>query len=298
MSVHRGEVLVLFNNAKQLWDDHINVEHLREMALHIWGEDSRAMMANFEPTDAILMKYQNNIANCERAIRGNRVLDLGCNNGLYSYAAMRHGASHVVGVEPRGMFVDGLNAFSRKHNFPMEFCREYDSALPELLKEHKIDTVLMMGMDTFMPWEERMYDLRRSDVKWIVLQMHSLPKSWMGIDKEISEKARARFGTPVGFSLHYESHNVDTRAVINPLHRDEADPQTGFQHISPNGEIDLKKSSSFRTLRSKDYISKFIEYAGFTVEKALEQNTPVNDPTSMAATHGLYEWFLLQNKKG
>ena len=149
MSVHRGEVLVLFNNAKQLWDDHINVEHLREMALHIWGEDSRAMMANFEPTDAILMKYQNNIANCERAIRGNRVLDLGCNNGLYSYAAMRHGASHVVGVEPRGMFVDGLNAFSRKHNFPMEFCREYDSALPELLKEHKIDTVLMMGMDTW-----------------------------------------------------------------------------------------------------------------------------------------------------
>ena len=288
----------MYNNNKQLWDDHINAEHLRDMALHIWGEDSQAMMANFTPTDAMLMKYQNNIASREHAIRGNRILDLGCNHGLYSYAAMRHGAGHVVGVEPRGMFVDGLNAFSRKHNFPMEFCKAYDSELSTLVKEHKIDTVIMMSMDTYIPWEERMYDLRRSDIKWLILQVTSLPESWIKMDKDITEKVQARFGRPVGFSVHYESHNVDTRAVINPLHRNEADPQTGFQHIGPNGELDLKKSHFFRTLRSRDYISKFIEHTGFTVESTLVQNTPTPDPTSVAATHGIYQWFLLQNKKG
>jgi 2-polyprenyl-3-methyl-5-hydroxy-6-metoxy-1,4-benzoquinol methylase len=134
------------------------------MALHVWGEDSQAMMSGFEPTDALLMKYENNIVNCQRAIRGSRVLDMGCNHGLYSYMAMRHGASRVVGVEPRGMFVDGLNKFAGQNDLAMEFHRGYDTDLPRLVRQHSIDTVMLMGVDDIINWESMMYDIRKSDV--------------------------------------------------------------------------------------------------------------------------------------
>lgn len=284
------------HNIRTIFDNHIDTDHLRDMALHIWGEDSQAMMKTFEPSEPMLIKYDNSIVKNEKAIRGQRVLDLGCNHGLFSYMAMRHGASHVVGVEPRGMFVDGLNAFSDKHNFAMKFYKAYDTDLSSLVKEHDIDTVIMMSMDTYIPWEERMYDLRRSDVKWIILQLTSLPKEWMQMNQEIADNIKARFGMPVGFTLHYESHNVDTRAVINPLHRNKADPATGFQHIGPDGELDLTKSHFFRSLRSRDYISKFIEHTGLNVEHSHVQDSPTEDPTSVAMSHGVYQWYLLSNK--
>lgn len=285
------------HNIRTTYDNHIDTDHLCDMALHIWGEDSKEMMKTFEPSDAMLTKYDNSIVKNEKAIRGQRVLDLGCNHGLYSYMAMRHGASHVVGVEPRGMFVDGLNAFSDKNNFPMKFYKAYDTDLANLVQEHNIDTVIMMSMDTYIPWEERMYDLRRSDVKWIILQLTSLPKTWMQMNKEISDNVKAKFGLPVGFTLHYESHNVDTRAVINPLHRDKADPTTGFQHIGPDGEVDLTNSHFIRSLRSRDYISKFIDHAGFTVDSTHTQDGPIPDQTSVAMAHGVYQWYLLHNDK-
>ena len=34
--------------------------------------------------------------------------------------AHRHGAEYVVGLEPRGMFVKGLNAFAEEHQLPMK----------------------------------------------------------------------------------------------------------------------------------------------------------------------------------
>jgi len=285
------------HNIRTTFDNHIDTDHLREMALHIWGEDSQAMMKTFEPSEAMLTKYDNSIVKNEKAIRGQRVLDIGCNHGLFSYMASRHGAKHVMGVEPRGMFVDGLNAFSKKHDLSMEFCKAYDTDLARLVDQHNIDTVIMMSMDTYIPWEERMYDLRKSDVKWIILQLTSLPEAWMEMNNDMTDNIEARFGKPVGFTLHYESHNVDTRAVINPLHRDKADPTTGFQHISPDGGVDLTKSHFFRSLRSRNYINKFIEHAGFTVESSYTQDDPISDPTSVAMAHGVYQWYLLRNEK-
>jgi len=293
-------VLVLYSD-RELWDSHIDTQHLRDMALHIWGNDSGSLMKNFEPNDSLLMKYRNSIADHEEAIRGKRVLDLGCNHGLYSYAAMRHGASHVVGVEPRGMFVDGLNSFTREHKLPMEFHKAYDTELHSLVREHRIETVIMMGMDTFIPWEDRMLDIRRSDVEWVILQMTSLPDSAVQVNNSMIGDQ-----IPFGFTLHVETHNVNTRAPINPLHKDKADPHTGFQHLDPDsrpivgadGGLDLRPSVCVKSLRSRKYIRKFLEHTGFVVEKTKAQSGPTPDPVSTAASHGLYQWFMLRNKKG
>ncbi len=158
------------------------------------------MMEDFKPSDSLLMKYENSIANCEKALRGKRVLDMGCNNGIYSYMAMRHGASHVVGIEPRGMFVSGLNAFAEQHDLPMEFHRGYDTDMARLIREHDIDTVIMMSVDGITNWENMMYDVRKSDAEWLIMQATSIPDTWIDFNKTSlitpSPEMACRWGSP------------------------------------------------------------------------------------------------------
>ena len=275
----------------------MDAEHLRSMAMHIWGEDSRAMMEVFRPTESMLMKYYHNILLCEKALRGKRVLDLGCNHGIYSYAALRHGASHVVGVEPRGMFVKGLNAFAEQHDLEMEFHRAYDTDMPRLLREHDIDTVMLMGVDSITNWENMMHELRRSDVQWVIMQATALPDTWIEFNKEVLDYAKSGDGMPCGFTLHFHDHNSGTRSGMNPLNKDQADPDTGFQHIAPDGRLDLSGSRYFQSMRSRSYIRNFIDHAGFAVEHSRVQEEPLPCATSRASAHGLYQWYLLNNEK-
>lgn len=267
------------------------------MALHIWGEDSQAMMREFKPSDGLLMQYQNSILDCGKAIEGKRVLDMGCNNGLYSYLATRHGASHVLGVEPRGMFVDGLNRFAQQHQLPMEFRKGYDTDLPRLVREHDIDTVLMLGMDELINWEYTMQEIRKSSVEWLVMRVTSIPDNWIDFNSDVINFAKHGAGMPVGFTLHYEGHNSNTRGGINPVHQDRADPDTGYQHVDPEGKLDQQSSRVFFNRRSQQYTSKVIDMCGYTVENSKTQDQPIFDSPALPASFGLYQWYLLHNQK-
>ena len=75
-------------NTLDTWNRHVDATHLRSMAEHVWGPDATAMVENHEPQDALLMKYQHNIVDMEQAIKGKRILDIGCNHGLWSYICL------------------------------------------------------------------------------------------------------------------------------------------------------------------------------------------------------------------
>jgi len=272
-------------------------EHLRQMAQHVWGDDVQAMMCDHEPSEGLLMTYQHAIVDCEAALRGRRVLDMGCNHGLYSYMAMRHGAGHVVGVEPRGLFVNGLNTFADQNDLPMEFHRGYDTDTARLVREHSIDTVMLMSVDDITGWESMMYDIRKSDVQWLIMQVTTLPDPWLGFNEDIFDYAKTGAGMPVGFTLHYEAYNSNTRSGMNPMHRDMADPDTGYQHIGPDGKLDIKSSHVFRSVKSRQYMRKFIDHTGFTVVSSKVQETPTTSTTNRSAAYGLLQWYLLRNEK-
>ncbi len=70
---------------------------------------------------------------------------------------------------------------------------------------------------------------------------------------------------PIGFTLHYKSHNADMRSSINPIHLDRADPDTGYQHVDSDGKVDLKSSETVVNKRSRYYTRVFLEHAGFEV---------------------------------
>lgn len=267
------------------------------MGVSVWGEDSLAMMEEWKPGDHTLMKYQNCIVECEKSLRGKRVLDLGCGHGLWSYMATRHGAKHVVGIEPRGMFVDGLNEFSEKNDLPMEFHRGYDTDLARLVREHEIDTVLMMQVDNYTVWENLLYDVRKSQVEWLIMMMSTIPDTWLGLNSEIYDYAKLGAGMPTGFTLHYEQHNGSLRSGINPLFRDQADPETGYQHIDPSGDFNIEHSQIFSRKKSRQYVRKFIDHAGFEVVRSKIQDTPTQDTKEISWAAGIMHWYLLRNEK-
>lgn len=279
------------------WDRHVDPRHLRELAKHVWGPDAKASMRDFEPSEGLLTLYNNSIVDNAQALVGQRVLDMGCHSGLYSYLAMRHGAAHVVGVEPRGMFVEGLNEFTRVHDLPMEFHRGYDTDLPRMVREHDIDTVMLLGMDNHINWEDTLVEVRKSQVQWLILRVTAIPDSWLGYNSELTKFADQGGGMPVGFTLHYTSHNSSTLSGINPVHRDRANPSTGFQHTDTAGNFDHQASNTFVNRRSQNYISKFIDQCGYTVEAHKTQDSPIVESPALPALEGFYQWYLLRNPK-
>jgi len=269
----------------QHWDQHVNKQHIQQMAQHIWANDPDAVRREYEPTASRLLKYQHNIIDCGQALVGRRVLDMGCGNGLFSYLAMRHGAAHVMGVEPRGMYVNGLNRFAQQNGLPMEFHRGYDTDLAGLVREHAIDTVMLISVDDITHWENMMQDLRKSKVRWVIMQVTAIPDAWVQFGKEIHDHVQVGGGMPVGFTLHYEAVNNGTKAAINPMHKDTADPETGYQQ-SPEVIYSLK---------SEQYIRKFIDHAGFTVESSASQPLPITRSPGEWASSVLHQWYLLRN---
>jgi hypothetical protein len=119
----------------------------------------------------------------------------------------------------------------------------------------------------------------------------------MDFAMDVMDYAKAGGGMPVGFTLHYEAHNSNTRSGINPMHRDTADPDTGYQHTRPDGKLDMRSSHVVRSMRSRQYMRKFIDHVGLTVESSKVQQSPLADSPSLSSSHGLYQWYLLRNEK-
>tara|TARA_A100000164_G_scaffold145857_1_gene129442 strand:+ start:105 stop:935 length:831 start_codon:yes stop_codon:yes gene_type:complete len=275
---------------------HIKREHLVSMAEHVWGNDSVGMAKQFEPSDSILSKYQHSIIDFEGAIKGKRVLDVGCGHGLWSYLMSRHGADYVVGLEPRGMFVDGLNDFAAEHRLRMEFVQGYDTDVQSLIKKYKIDTVVLMGIDDLVQWEKLIYDIKKTSAEWVIMQTDSIPDTWIEFSKEFEKFAESGPGIPVGFTLHFKDQNNTTRAGINEVYKEHADPDTGYQHIS-DGKLDTSRSEVILNKKSRYYIKNFIEHAGYTIEKSTLQKEIPEQTKSITARHRLFHWQLIKNNK-
>jgi len=267
------------------------------MARHVWGPDSAAMAEQFRPSDSILMKYQHTVIDLEHAIRGKRVLDVGSGHGLWSYLMHQHGAAHVIGLEPRGMFVDGLNAFAEEKNMSMEFVQGYDTDVQSLVNKHNIDTVVLMGVEDLIQWEKLMYDIRQTSAEWVIMQTDSILDNWVKFDKELEKYIESSGNIPIGYTLHFKHHNANTRSGINILHKELADPRTGYQHITSDGELDISKAEGIMSKKSRHYIRNFLQHAGYTIEISKLQEKELPQTRSATAQHKLFHWQLIKNNK-
>jgi SAM-dependent methyltransferase len=284
-------------NTIETWNEHVDQEHLKSMAKHVWGPDATAMVENHVPQDALLMKYQHNIVDMEQALKGKRVLDIGCNHGLWSYMAHRHGAEHVVGLEPRGMFVKGLNAFAKEKQLPMEFVQGYETDALELIERHSIDTVLLMSMEALVPWERLMYDIRHSRAEWIIMQTAAFPDEWLQPSNELKQWIGCYKDKKVqGYTVQFRMPNATVRSALDPIAKDKVDPDTGYR-LTNNGQPDPAEVSEIRWTKSRGYIENFLEHAEFETVKVTAQDQDVKQTVGSDALLKLMQWWLIRNKK-
>lgn len=84
---------------------------------------------------------------CGGSLAGKRVLDLGCNAGFWSLAAIEAGADFVLGVDGRQMHVDQANlVFEAKGVDPGRYRFELADAFALDLAGESFDVVLCLGL--------------------------------------------------------------------------------------------------------------------------------------------------------
>lgn len=84
---------------------------------------------------------------CGGSLQGKRVLDLGCNAGFWSLAAIEAGADFVLGVDGRQMHVDQANLVFEAKGVDADRYRFELSDIFELdLHEEQFDVVLCLGL--------------------------------------------------------------------------------------------------------------------------------------------------------
>jgi len=84
----------------------------------------------------------------EAAIRGQRILDLASHDGRWSFAALKAGATNVVGIEARDYLVQAAGANLRKYGVPEDSFRFIAGDVFEALdgiEPQSVDTVLCLG---------------------------------------------------------------------------------------------------------------------------------------------------------
>lgn len=84
---------------------------------------------------------------CGGSLAGKRVLDLGCNAGFWSLAAIEAGAEFVLGVDGRQMHVDQANlVFGAKGIDPSRYRFDVSDVFRADLDEEPFDVVLCLGL--------------------------------------------------------------------------------------------------------------------------------------------------------
>lgn len=92
--------------------------------------------------------FGNLVRACGGSLRGRRVLDLGCNAGWWSLAAIEAGAEHVTGIDGRRMHVEQAQlVFEVKGVDPDRYdFREADLLALEAVEGGPFDIVLCLGL--------------------------------------------------------------------------------------------------------------------------------------------------------
>lgn len=114
--------------------------------------------------EALNCRVENIIVRNPGAFREKTVLDLGCHFGSFAYAALRHGAAHVTGVDTEeALLAKGRWLFDMHevHQSRFEF-REGDAlGYLESLPEQSFDTVLCLGIMYYIHDPVRLLRLMR-----------------------------------------------------------------------------------------------------------------------------------------
>lgn len=148
------------------------------------------------------------------SLQGKRVLDLGCNAGFWSLAAIEAGCDFVLGIDGRQMHVDQANLVfetkgvaASRYSFVQGNCFAHDfSGYPPF------DVVLCFGLLYHVSKPVELFELMsrvNSDLLVVDTEVTPVPGSWIRVRREPLDEVRN--------AVDFEMVFVPTRRVIVDL---------------------------------------------------------------------------------
>jgi 2-polyprenyl-3-methyl-5-hydroxy-6-metoxy-1,4-benzoquinol methylase len=143
---------------------------------------------------------------CGGSLAGRRVLDLGCNAGFWSLAAVEAGAEFVLGIDGRQMHVDQANlVFDAKGVAPARYRFELADIFDLELQEEPFDIVLCLGL---LYHVSKPFELMERIAGW--------NSDLVVIDTTLDNRVRGPYFRVVGQDLDDPRSAVDRPVALHP----------------------------------------------------------------------------------
>ena len=151
------------------------------------------------------------------SLRGRRVLDLGCNAGFWSLAALEAGADFVLGVDARQLYIDQAELVFEAKRIDQQRYRFAQGNVLSLNLDERFDVVLCLGLLDHLAKPVELFEV-----------MSAASPELIVIDTEISRSRMSVFELD---TLYNRENAVEYETVLIPsrLALSELAAQFGFE---------------------------------------------------------------------
>ena len=166
--------------------------------------------------DRLNLRYEAIFGSNRDIFAGARVLDLACNDGRWSFAALKTGAAHVTGIEARPELCENAEETMRHYEADPQTYEFVCGDVLEKLRDDafEVDVVLCLGYlyHTYRH-TELLHFLRRLNPTYLVIDTHVIPRETRPVVQVKSERPH-RQGTAV---LDPFAHGEQTLVALPSL---------------------------------------------------------------------------------
>lgn len=152
-------------------------------------------------------------------LRGARVLDIASHDGRWSFAALKAGAAHVTGIEPRAELIANACASFAEEGIDPARHDFLAGDVFDRLQGMDFDVVLCLGFYYHTLRHAELLDrIQRTGARWVVIDTEVVPPP--DLDAPAAADARLVFGNPYAIQLLREPVDDQQMACSDVMTRD------------------------------------------------------------------------------
>ncbi len=134
-------------------------------------------------------------------LSGKRVLDIASHDGRWTFAALKAGAAHVIGIEPRQELIDHARVTFREYGIAEGTHQFWTAKVMDVMDGIAVDTVLCLGYYYHTLQHAELLDkIERTGARFVVIDTEIVPPQ----DSQppmSSDEPRLVFGNPHAIQL-------------------------------------------------------------------------------------------------
>jgi SAM-dependent methyltransferase len=169
--------------------------------------------------DRLNARHEAIIARNLPQLSGKRVLDIASHDGRWTFAALKAGATHVIGIEPRQELIDNARITFREYGIADGTHELWTSKVMDVMDGIAVDTVLCLGYYYHTVQHAELLDkIERTGARFVVIDTEIVPPQ----DSQppvSSDEPRLVFGNPHAIQLIRDQVDDQQMAFADSLTR-------------------------------------------------------------------------------